>query len=308
MTDFSALVTLDGTALSQEALSLVPYLKSIGLTAVSLVGVWEDPEAGPGGRDARLREVSERGSAYLGAYLQEKVEGLESLDIKVEPVVRVGIAAEEILRVAEEKRAALILIATHGRTGVERWRLGSIADKVICYAPCPALVIGPNVSVNLKGYAVRRILVPLDSSELAQAAVAAAGSWAKRTDATVELVEVVHLPTPWTADPTFNFNIADVLDWLEDGANRYLRDLDIDGVCVERTVLRTMLTGGVGGALLGHLRDKPADLVVMTSHGRHGAARWALGSVAGDLLRGPSPVLVLRPGEDGSGRLFDSSH
>jgi hypothetical protein len=76
-------------------------------------------------------------------------------------VVRTGRAAEETLRLAAEDSVDLILIATHGRDGMTRWRLGSVADKIVRQATCPTLVVGPNVVLELAPHYLRRILVPL---------------------------------------------------------------------------------------------------------------------------------------------------
>jgi nucleotide-binding universal stress UspA family protein len=135
--------------LSEEALNLLPFLKLLGVTTVHLLSVWE--EAQGQADDERLKEASEKGRSYLTAYLQDKSETLKATGLNVEAEVRMGAPAEQLLRAADEARASLIAIATHGRTGTERWRLGSVADKVIRGASCPALIIGPNVRVTLEG-------------------------------------------------------------------------------------------------------------------------------------------------------------
>ena len=68
------------------------------------------------------------------------------------------------------KRSDLV-IATHGRTGMRRWLLGSVADKLSRETPCPDLIIGPNVEVELDNYSVKRIVVALDGSELSEEAL-----------------------------------------------------------------------------------------------------------------------------------------
>lgn len=295
MSGFSVLITLDGTSLAEEALSLLPFLKSIGATSAHLVGVWEDLEE-PDGRN-RFSETNEQGRALLTAYLESTMNAMQTPGLEIHSTVRTGNAAAEVLGVANETKPDLIAIATHGRAGIDRWRLGSVADKVVRAASCPTLVIGPNVKVGLEKYAAERILVPLDGSDSAEQALPVARALAMRTGAVIELIEVPNLPTPWTADPYGGIGVGQAIGWLEEGARDYLQKIDLPGLTPERTVLRFVATGGVGSALLGHLSDKPADLIVMTSHGRHGVSRWALGSVTDELLRGPAPVLVLRPGE-----------
>jgi nucleotide-binding universal stress UspA family protein len=60
---------------------------------------------------------------------------------RVEPIVAQGTPAQEILRIADERQVSLIVIATHGRTGLMRLALGSVAERVVRDAPCPVLVV-----------------------------------------------------------------------------------------------------------------------------------------------------------------------
>jgi nucleotide-binding universal stress UspA family protein len=291
---FSVLITLDGTRSSEEALMMLRFLKSLGVDVVQLVSVWQELD-GPQRQAEAFKEASERGHAFLGEYLESKAASLRSPDLQVEPIVRIGSPAEEVLRIAKETRADLIVIATHGRAGIERWRLGSIADTVVRQAPCPVLVIGPRVEVALESYKPRRIMVPLDGTSLAEIALPVTDALAKCTGAAVDLVEVAYLPTTWRLDA----HVGDLLDSLEGGAVDYLGGIDLPGGRGgARLSLQPMLTGGIAEALIACMRERQAELVVMASHGRHGLLRAALGSVTDDVLRGPVPVLVLRPGED----------
>jgi nucleotide-binding universal stress UspA family protein len=297
MPSFSVLVPLDGTQLSEQALSFLPLLHSLGATKVRLVSVWEDiGEAGTTG--AWISEASQKGRAYLSAYLDSKLRSLSSLDLQIEGSVTVGHVVDEILRLAEEHKTDLLLMATHGRTGVQRWRLGSVADKIVRSAPCPTLVIGPNVRSLPSTASLRRILVPLDGSKLAERALPAAASLARQTGATLELIAVPNLPTLWTADRDSSVNVAQAVTMVTQEARRVVDGIELEGLTPKRTVLDFVTSAGVGAALAAYVETNPPDLVVMTSHGRHGVSRWALGSVTDELLRGRSPVLVLRSGSE----------
>jgi nucleotide-binding universal stress UspA family protein len=296
-------MTLDGTELSEEALSMVPLLSTIGMSSLRLIGVWEELD-GFIGDAKREREANERGQALLDAYLKSKSAGLQSASLKVETIVRIGRAAEQILLEADETKPDVIVIATHGRTGAERWRLGSVADKVIRGASCPTLVIGPNVILPSDGYAVSRIVVPLDGSELAEEALTVADWLAITTGASLELVEVAHLPATWTADPMYMPDVVQILEALDEAARSYLAQ-KVPQAPTKRTVIKSAMPGSVAIELLDYLHGDPPDLVVMTSHARHGLSRSMLGSVADELLRGSSPVLLIRPGLDEHSRLIE---
>ena len=296
MSGIKALVALDGTELSESALFVLPFLESLGMDQARLVSVWDDIEVPLNGWDKELEEAKARGRAFLEAYLHEKVRVWQSPGLPLEHAVRVGPAGAELLAEAETLQPDIFVIATHGRTGVERWRVGSVAERVIRNIECPALVIGPNVITPLNPYNVERIVVPLDGSPLAEEALPLAYAICQRVKAEIELIEVVHLPATWSANPMVQPDPVEVLGWLEESAREYLaRQLPGD-TNVKRTVIRTAATGGVSFDITGYLQEEPAQLVVMTSHGRHGFARSVLGSVADAMLRGPSPILLVKPG------------
>ncbi|MPZ50199.1 MAG: hypothetical protein GEU75_13035 [Dehalococcoidia bacterium] len=295
MSAMTALVPLDGTKLSESAFALLPLIRKLGFDKVVLVGVWEGLWQGDnlGRADAELNELAEKGRAYLQAYLEEQARGVRPLGLEVDVDVRVGRAAEQLLEAANQ--TDLILIATHGRDGIARWRLGSVADQVVRHANCPTLVIGPNVQIDLAPYAVQRILVPLDGSALAEEALPVATWLAQTTGAELDLVRVVSLVIPGNGIYDGMGYSVDLLTDIEDAARAYLAGVAEKLKDKVVTVRTEMLLGAAGDQLLAHMKDSPAHLAVLASHGRSGVIRAALGSVADRMLHGPAPVLVLRP-------------
>jgi nucleotide-binding universal stress UspA family protein len=295
----TALIPLDGTELSESALSVLPLLLSLGFEKIKLVSVWDyvwaDEQLGRG--HTELKEVAERGRTYLGAYLKKQAERVKGLGLGVETVVRTGRAAEEALRLAAEDSVDLILIATHGRDGMTRWRLGSVADKIVRQAPCPTLVIGPNVVLELAPFYLRRILVPLDGSPLAEEALAIAIWVAGRTGAELELVRAVTAPP---IDAAMGANPVGLLAAIEDTARVYLAG-KAEGIKGKTEAHTALVIGSAPEMLAAYAREKEVDLVIMASHARTSIARAVLGSVTDRMLHGPAPVLVLRPEEVRSG-------
>ena len=304
MAGLVALIPLDGSKLSESSLALLPFLKNLGFDKVRLVSVWEnlweERESLPGRPASELEEVAEKGRTYLNAYLDQRSQDARALGFDAETVVSVGRAAEAVIEAAEG--VDVILIATHGRTGIARWRLGSVADKIIRDAPCPTLVIGPNVDVELAPYTLKRILVPLDGSEMAEQALPIAEWIAGLFDAEIDLIRVVSL-TPIAYDPGMGMYPVDLLSAIEDAARAYLKR-KADALRPKHKVGTAMLLGAAGEQVLAYLKENPAGLVVMTTHGRGGIVRAALGSVADRVLHGPSPVLLFRPEDQPKGRLL----
>jgi len=296
MAGLTALIPLDGTKLSESAFAMLPLIKTLGVENVELVSVWQglweyETSERPG---PKLQEFEEKGRAYVEAYLAQEATRVEGVGLSVKKVALSGRAADEILRAAAESRADLIVIATHGRDGLARWRLGSVADKVVRHATCPTLVIGPNVEIELEPYTVHRILVPLDGSPLAEEVLPIATWIAARTGAGLDLVRAVSLP-PMDYEYSMGY-VPGLLTELEDAGRAYLAGVATK-LGTEVQAQSYLSVGPAGLNLLEQLRDHPAQLVIMMSHGRGGIARTALGSVVDRLLHGPAPVLVLRSEE-----------
>ena len=306
MPGLKALVPLDGSTLAESAFDLLPFIKTLGFDTVRLVCVWEshwdEREVKESGREGHVNEAAAKGRNYLGAYLDQQAERVKGMGFAVETSVRIGKAAEQTLEDATAGNADLILIATHGRDGLARVRLGSVADVIIRHASCPTLVIGPNVDVHMAPYSVRRILVPLDGSALAEEALPIAVWVAKADKAEIDLVRVISLTAVTSTDPMMDVYPVDLLTAMEEGAKTYLNR--IGGQIAAKVPVQTaMLEGNAGDQLLEYLKERPAGLVVVASRGRSGILRATLGSVADRMLHGPAPVLVLRPDEEIRSRL-----
>ncbi len=293
MAGLKALIPLDGTKLSESAFELLPLLKLMGFDSVRLVSVWESAweESESGRKEQDFGEATEKGRSYLEAYLAQHAATVRAAGFEAEAVVRIGRASDEVVEASEG--VDLVLIATHGRSGISRWWLGSVADKVVRDITCPVLLIGPNVAQDLTPSKINRILLPLDGSEQAEEAIPVCTWLAGLTNSEIEAVRCMSL-TPVAYDPSMSIYSADLIDTLEEAVREYLAG--VQARLAGQKATTTMLVGGAGEMLTQHLEAHPAGLVVMTSHGRSGVRRVALGSVTDRLLHGPAPVLVVRTG------------
>ena len=301
MAGLKALIPLDGTKLSETAYEMLPVLKALGFDQLKLVSIWESAwEESEAGKETEFSEATQKGRSYLEAYLTQQSDQLALQGFNIESEVRIGRASEEVLVAATG--ADLVLIATHGRTGVARWWLGSVADVIIREAACPVLVIGPNITQDISDQP-KRILLPLDGSPVGEEALPVATWLARATGAELDVVRALSL-TPVAYDPGMGVYSADLIDSLEDSVRAYLEQ--INQRLSDLNATTTMRVGSPGEALYQHLEERPADLVVMSSHGRSGVKRAALGSVTDRMLHGPAPVLVMRSGET-EGKLIQAA-
>jgi nucleotide-binding universal stress UspA family protein len=144
--------------------------------------------------------------------------------------------------------------------------------------------------------------VPLDGSHLAAEALPVARALAERTNAGLRLVRAVQYPISVESDSIGSL-ATDVVESLELTASLYLSEARLE-LETSQPVETAVLRGPPAQALLSDIQENPPDLLVMTSHGRTGFIKWALGSVTDRMIRGPVPVLVLRPLADVESRLL----
>jgi nucleotide-binding universal stress UspA family protein len=139
------LIPLDGTRYSEAIIPHAQVLANHEGAEIVLLTVPLNPSIdfinGNPGLTARAVEETEIAS---GRYLDEKVADLKKKGARVTGLLREGPIPEAILSVAEEIHADMIAMATHGRTGVKRWLLGSVADEVIHSAHVPVILVHPN--------------------------------------------------------------------------------------------------------------------------------------------------------------------
>jgi nucleotide-binding universal stress UspA family protein len=281
-------VPLDGSDLSERAL---PYASAFArafksrlilLAAVYIPAIIGDEALTPDPR------------AVLEGYLGDTCKALKYEHCHT--LVKIGYPYESILQALDETGASLSVISTHGQSGLSRWTTGSTAGHLLHASRVPTLVIGKDVAAVAKGgFSPKRILVPLDGSPLAEAALPAAVEIAKAFGSTISLVTVA----PWST-AVLPFAAGSSTEWpdldpqLEAAAEGYLskvRKMLDASTKVDLNVLR----GSTADALLEFVEEKPIDLVVMTTHARAGIARALFGSTADRMLHGRAPVLFIRP-------------
>jgi nucleotide-binding universal stress UspA family protein len=251
----------------------------------------------------RAAEVLRRQSEELQkkANIQPKAEG-----VVARGELAVGHPAEEILECALRHDIDLILMATHGRSGIKRWALGSVADKVLRVSKTPVCLVRAGLSEEIvhDKWPSITMLVPLDGSELAELVIPHVEALAKQLGP--KLVDVVLLRVCEPPAVSSDYPPTADLTWEEHQAREMARPTT---VCEEYLAKVQEQLKGVGlKARLVVLKGKPADeitdyanknlvnLIVMSTHGRSGIGRWAYGSVADRVLLGvSSPIFLVRP-------------
>jgi len=198
-----------------------------------------------------------------------------------------GVPWAEIVGLLEEHAFDLCVIGTHGRSGLARILLGSVAEKVVRHSPCSVLAVRPDGEVKPFGH----VLVPTDFSESADHALDLAAELV-RPDGAITLLHVIELAAVYSGEP--NADVARELDKraaaaLDEAAARLKSKVAV------RVTTRSRI-GYPGVQTLAAVDDdRSVDLIVMGSHGRTGIKRALMGSVAEKVVRhAKCPVLVAR--------------
>ncbi|HEV3029299.1 MAG TPA: universal stress protein [Planctomycetota bacterium] len=238
-------------------------------------------------------------------YIKDLVARFKERGAHARGRVLVGSAPETILAVAEEEGSTMIAMTTHGRTGISRWLMGSVAEKVVRASSVPVLLIrafrstapGPSVPATAEELPFRKLLVPTDGSAASLAVVAPAGELAGLFAS--EIV-VLHVERPYVATGAILPGMeagamsmpSEPTPSQEDEATRKAAEgFHHAGLHVTR---RTVL-GDPASEILDQSSGSGIDLIALSTHGRSGFSRWLTGSVTERVLRHADvPLLIVR--------------
>ncbi len=221
--------------------------------------------------------------------------------VRVEPRVGDGSPAGVITEAAEAVDANLIIMTTHGAGGFAPDWLGSVCDAVIRHSHRPVLALPSNDTHAMEALAPQRLMLPLDGSLRADAAIPIARDLALLYGAEIDVVRMV---APYVPNDVITILAADRPDPYGIDAEAAAAKVSIDQVVTgleeqgikAHAVVRMELNPV--RALMEYIKETDPDVVVVATQGR-GISRLFMGSVADKLIRGAKrPVLALRPMKD----------
>lgn len=324
-------VPLDGSPRAEQAIPVAARLVRASAASLVLVRValipfessrWRSPVVPPEviqhDIDAELDHVK----TYLeGAATLSALAGLT-----VETHVLVGsVVAQRLLSAAQSLQADLLVMCSHGYSGLTRWALGSVVLHVARQSSVPVLVLHEQAGAlpNLQPGETRpvRVLVALDGSAFAEAAVAPAASlsaaWSAPWPGALHLAHILPFPLSEESGQTERVTLAReraliaakaylrrVEQSLQEGEVAGLKLLVTSSVAVHADVAEALMRMAEHGSSLEAVAGvNGCDVIAMATHGRGGLKRWALGSVTERVLGASRlPLLIVRPssGEEGA--------
>lgn len=265
------LVPLDGSELAEISL---PYAEELAVRLGSEITLLSVSESHESESYNELLTYALKMAEFTKNEVERNLAKLAGKAIKVDSKILVGHPAEEIVDYVDKADIDLIVMATHGRSGIGRWALGSVADKVVRATKRPVALIrakGARPDVREKGI-LNKALVPLDGSKESEAVIPYIEELASKLKTEVVLLQVV---------------VASVESYLEK-VDSQLRGKGI-------TVKSEVRFGSVAEEIIKLADEIHADVVAMSTHGQSGVSRWVFGSVANRVLHeGNTPLLLVR--------------
>ncbi len=313
------LVPLDGSWLAEQALPVAARIarSSGGVLILTRVAMTPGDIAWHCTLSSMLLipEVLEADRTKALEYLEilKMEDVLQGVDVITE--VAEGNPAQKILAVAEAHHADLIVLCSHGYTGITRWTLGSVAQKIVRHSHAPVLLLHEETEVYqskklLDGHPVR-IMVALDGSSLAEATLTPAAylcaALSKPVQGILHLVQIMRLPVD------FEYGQDDSLTRAKQEVQKYtdeylslvkeriqqgkLADLHL------QVTFSSAVSPDVADSLVwiaeADNRAMSDDVLAIATHGRGGLERWVMGSVAEKVLGETKlPLLLVRPARD----------
>ena len=322
------LVPLDGSPRAERALPIAARIaRASGGTVMLLHVVTAANEFGPYQRPSTLpREVVNADSAHAATYLSNTAHSHTLAGAETKVAVLSGPEALTILATAKEQHIDLMIMVSHGATGIKRWMLGSVAQKMARYSPVPVLVLRDGGIVPSSAYPDKTrplhtiaAAIALDGSQLAEAAILPAArlvaALAAPAQGSLHLTQVVQRPgvdtvlngrermDPQQRDQT----ISEAIDYLCKLADNLRASLGVDlnlaiswsialGTDVADALIRVAEQGRIDG---GTCIFGGCEILALATHGRSGIQRWVLGSVTERILGHTKlPLLIVRPQQE----------
>jgi len=303
------LVPLDGSELAEV---VFPYAKELaGRLDIEVILLYVGTQA--------LRKFVPMHRAYIERAAEiirhqaqevQKKTGIKpgSKPIKSRGEIGEGYPAEEILHYADENKVDLLLLATHGHSGLKRWVLGNVADKILRVSKIPVLLVRAGIpeETAYDKWPKTRLLVPLDGSELAESVLPHVETLAKQRSTEPINVTLLRVCEPPTTPSYYAPELSEVpLNWgdymeqevvrCKQVSTEYLARIEKQFKDIGINVQSEVLVGKASDVIVDYTNKNPFSLIVMATHGRSGLSRLVYGSTTANIINGVScPIFLVR--------------
>jgi nucleotide-binding universal stress UspA family protein len=286
------LVSLDGSSLAEQALPYAEELARLFNSEITLVCVCEPAQG----------EYRHMHQLYLDKTVQLLKSRLKEKNPRAtaKPVILDGDPATTITDYASQNNIGLIIMASHGRSGIVPWALGSTASKLLHRINIPVLLIRAreaNAKLTKKEDIFNRILIPLDGSEAGKAALPHAAALADKLATELILFQAVapgqHVHT--VGGLTYVPFTEQLLDSMKADAEQYLQKVAEELAGTKANIRHEVRIGDPSQEIIKFANEASISLVAISTHGHSAIREWFSGSATYKVLHGGNtPVLLVR--------------
>lgn len=291
------LLPLDRSTLAECVLPHTIAVARAFESRITLLNVMDVP------REARWRNAMDPlnwqiRKAEANAYLHEVDLRLQAAGLLTDTHILEGFAAEQISGFSDTHAPELIILSSHGQSGLSGWNVSGVVLKVILRARTSIMIVRAYqpTPTEMTGLRYRRILVPIDGSQRAECVLPMASTLARFHEAQILLVHVVGRPEMPRRTPLGREDV-EVADRLVERnqieALQYLNDLraQLPG----EVQARILVSNHIAATLHELVEQEGIDLVVLSAHGHSGLTQWPYGGVGISFITfGTTPVLIVQ--------------
>ena len=239
--------------------------------------------------------------AETALYLRKIDARLQELGLRTESIAQEGLVAESIIEFAQNQEMKLIILSSHGHSGVSQWGISSVAQKIILSAPTSVMIVRAHqpASSEMAGQEYQRILVPLDGSRRAENVLPMIAHLARFHKSQIHIVCVVTTPEMARQLPPVQEDI-DLSNRIvarnREESTRYLEQVrlssHLNGIPAQTHLLTS---DNAPAALHGLVEQENIDLVALSAHGYSGNNQWPYGSMVNNfILYSKVPLLIVQ--------------
>ncbi len=294
------LVPLDGSLLAECVLPHVIAVARAFDAKVILLRVLEKNKANGTTQmfDLLNWQINKTGAKL---YLEKISARLKKFGLRIETAVLEGLVAESITEYALSREIKLIILSSHGRSGLSQWGISSVTQKIIFSAPSSLLIIRANqpAASELIERQYNRIVVPLDGSRRAENVLPMVTILARFHQSRIHIVHVVETPEMARQMPLTHEEV-ELSDRIvarnREEAIRYLDQAhlhsSLDGIDVQT---RLLTSDNAAAALHEMAEQENIDMIALSAHGYSGINKWPYGSMVNNfILYSKVPLLIVQ--------------
>lgn len=289
------LLPLDGSSLAE---CVLPHARTIAHTMgaeiiLTHVLEQENESAREGGLDPLAWHLRK---AEAETYLEEVRGSLSHIPVRT--ALLQGPAAATLVEFSKERQVDLIILSSHGSSGLSGWNVGSVAQKIIYRAKTSLMIIPAyrEAETDVEEMKYRRLLVPLDGSQRAECVLPFVNALSRDEEAKTTLLHVCVKPEMPRRSPLTPEEVAladQVMESNRVEAQRYLEDVRAQLDCPAE--YRVLQVDDLIAALHEEAENLSCDLVVLSAHGYSGDTHRPFGSVVTSFIAyGSQPLLIVQ--------------